>query len=361
MNNKKCLPLTFVVALVLSACSGGGGDSSGSATPATAASTPSTTASSATPASSVAKPTYAASSAQATAFSQLNTYRLQMGVGELAQDPILDASAQAHATYLNANFASGAITVLSHDEVSTLADYYDDTPLDRAQKAGAPATKWIGEALADSAQTNAAAAGSDCVTELLNTVYHLTALTDSQQSVGIGFTPVSAQVGFNVCNFDFGSTAGVYGTPEANAIPTFGGQQMSVTAVAHVPLSNETGVPLAMAAESPNPSPSVTAPGRPLMVRVNAANAGDVLTVSTFTLTDASGHAVTGEIMIPSGAANGSSSAAVVDPNNLLGQGVAFFLPSRTLSANTGYTVTFNGARDGTPISVSWTFTTGAK
>jgi hypothetical protein len=362
MKNKKLVPVAVFAALVLSAC-GGGGNSSGSAAPATAASTPApsaTTASSATPASSVASPTYAASSAQATAFSQLNTYRLQMGVGELAQDLILDTSAQAHATYLNANFATGALTALSHDEVSTLANYYNDTQLDRAQKAGAPANEWIGEAIGDSTQTTATAAGSDCVSTLLDTVYHAEALTDTQQTVGIGFTPLSSAVGFNICNFDFGETTGVSGTPQANAIEVSGGQQMATTAVAHAPLANETGVALAMSAESPNPAPSVTAPGRPVMVRVNAANAGDVLTVSAFTLTDASGNVVSGEIMIPSGAASVSVSTAVVDPNSLLGQGVAFFIPSQPLTANTLYTATFSGARDGTPIGVSWSFTTGA-
>lgn len=313
---------------------------------------------------SVPSPSYAAGTMQAAAFSQLNAYRFSMGVGELAQDPILDTAAQAHATYLNKNFANGNITALSHDEVSTYADYYDDTPLDRAQKAGAPATEWIGEAVTDSTQTTATAAGSDCVVKMLDTVYHADALTDTQQTVGIGFTPISAPVGIDICNFDFGSTTGVYGSPEANAIPVFGGQQMSTTAVAHMPLSNETGVALAMAAESPNPVPAFTSPGRPLMVRVNAASAGDVLTVSSFTLTDPSGNVVSGEIMIPSGAASGSTSTAVVDPNSVLGQGVVFFIPSQPLSANTLYTASFNGARDGTPLnsgkSVVWSFTTGA-
>jgi uncharacterized protein YkwD len=366
MIDKHCLPSMLVATFLLSACGGSGSaESGGSAAPASAVSAPSTTtASSAIPASSVATPTYAASSAQATGFRQLNAYRLQMGVGELAQDPVLDTSAQAHAKYLNANFATGAITALTHDEVSTLGDYYDDAPLGRAQKAGAPATEWIGEAIGDSQQTTAAAAAGDCVGQLLATVYHAEAMTDSQQTVGIGFTPLSAQVNFNICNFDFGSTTGVYGTPQANAIPVFGGQQMATTAIATMPLANETGVHLAMTPESPSPAPSITAPGRPLMVRVNAASAGDVLTVSSFTLTDASGNVIPGEIMIPSGAASGSVNTATVDPNGVLGQGIVFFIPSQPLTANTVYTASFSGSRDGTPINsgkpLVWSFTTGA-
>jgi hypothetical protein len=195
---------------------------------------------------------------------------------------------------------------------------------------------------------------------LLDTVYHLVGLTDTQQTLGLGFTPVSGGVSA-VCVFDFGSTTGVYGSPQANAIPVFGGQQMAATAVAHVPVSNETGVALSMVAESPNPVPSVTSPGRPLMVRVNAASAGDVLTADSFTLKDASGNVVAGEILIPSGAVTGSAGNAVVDANGLLPPGVVFFIPTQPLVANTVYTASFSGARDGTPINgLTWSFTTGA-
>jgi len=361
MFTKKIPPLIVLAVFALSACGGGGGTnaSSASATMPSSPSGPSASTASSLQ-TSVANPTYAASSAQLTAFSQLNAYRLQMGVGELEQDTTLDTAAQAHATYLNANFSTGALTALTHDEVATLLNYYDDTPLDRAQKAGAPVTEWIGESIGDSTQATATAAGSDCVTELLDTVYHMEAMTDTEQIIGIGFAPISAQVGFNVCNFVFGSTSGVSGTPQANAIPVTGGQQMATTAIVTVPLSGETGVALSMVAESPNPVPSITSPGRPLMVRVNAASAGDVLTVSSFTLTDAKGNAVPGEIMIPAGAAAGSTSSAVTDPNGIVGQGVAFFIPSQPLVADTVYTAAFTGARDGSSISKSWTFTTVA-
>jgi Cysteine-rich secretory protein family len=307
----------------------------------------------------VPTPTYASGSAQAVAFSTLNTYRSTLGVGEVQQDPILDTSASAHATYLNVNLASGALTVLSHDEVTTLADFYADTPLDRAQKAGAVATEWIGEALGDSEATPDSAASSDCVAGLLDTVYHLQTMTGPQQTVGIGFVPQGTPVNFAVCSFDFGSTSGVYGTPVANSIPIYGGQQMAATTIVHAPLSGETNVATAMRSESPNPVPSFAAPGRPLMVRVRADQAGDVLTVSSFTLTASDGTVVSGEIMIPAGAAAGSAASAIVDPNVLLGQGIAFFIPSSPLAANTVYTASFTGARDGTPINLSWPFTTG--
>uniref|UniRef100_UPI0038B852B5 CAP domain-containing protein n=1 Tax=Paraburkholderia fungorum TaxID=134537 RepID=UPI0038B852B5 len=283
-----------------------------------------------------------------------------MGVGQISQDAALDTAAQAHTTYLNANLINGSLTALSHDEVSTYANVYADTPLDRARKAGVPATEWIGEDVGDSALTDPAAAGTDCVNRLFATVYHLASLTSTQQTIGIGFTPASSQLAYDLCTFDFGSSTNVYGTPTANAIPSYGGQQMASTSIAHAPLSNQTNVALAMTPESPSPASDIATPGHPLLVRVRADQFGDVLTVSSFTLTDASGASVTGRILIPATAQSGSTASAVPDPNSLLGVGVVVFLPSQPLAANTVYTATFSGARDGTPVSVAWSFTTGA-
>jgi len=363
MLTKKMILVVVVTALVLSGCGGGGGSSTAAPTTTasapSAASSPSTSGSSAPLATSTTDP-FAANSAQATIFNSVNSYRSQVGVGELADDPVLDTAATAHATYLQANLANGNLgDQLTHDEVSTFADFFADTPLDRAQKAGAPATEFIGEDVAASAQTPPLAAGTDCVSSLLDSVYHLTGLTDTEQTLGIGFTPVTGSISAT-CVLDFGSTTGVSGTPQANAIPVFGGQQMATSTIAHVPVANETGVALAMVAESPNPVPSITSPGRPLMVRVNAASAGDELTVSSFTLKDASGNVVAGEILIPGSAATGSTSAAVVDSNDLLPPGVVFFVPSQPLAPSTVYSAVFAGARDGTPLSSTWTFTTAA-
>jgi uncharacterized protein YkwD len=348
--NKKNLSVAVVSAFMLAACGSGGGSSAAAATtPAAGASTL---------ASAVATPTYPPSSGPLAAFNTLNAYRLSMGVGEVAQAATLDTAAQAHAAYVSTNLAAGTIAALTHNEVTTNPGYYGLTPLSRAQTAGAPATEWIGEDLGDSQLTDAVSVGTDCVNRLLDSVYHLAGLTDPQTTVGIGFTPVTSQVGIAICNLDFGSTAS--GTPEANAIPSYGGQQMASTSIAHVPLSNETGVAVQMAAETPNPAPDITSPGRPLMVRVRADAAGDVLTVASFTLTDASGNIVNTRILIPSGAQTGSSNSAVVDPNGLLGPGTVALLPLQPLTASTTYTATFSGARDGTPISATWTFTTTA-
>ncbi len=118
--------------------------------------------------------------------------------------------------------------------------------------------------------------------------------------------------------------------------------------VVHSPISNETGVRTAMAPEAPNPASDVSAPGRPIMVRVNAEK-GNTLSVAKFTLTDSSGANVAARILVPS-SAQATSTASTADPNNLLPNGTAVLLPLAPLNANTTYTVTFNGARDGAAL-----------
>lgn len=360
----KLTALAIAASFGLAACGGGGGGSNGASAPPAASSPPPASGAagaSIAPVTSVATPTYAPTSVQATAFTTLNAYRLAMGVGELSQDPILDTSAQAHAVYLDSNLANGNLTALSHDEVSTFPNFFDDTPLSRAQKAGAPATEWIGEQVAsDAPQANAAAYGNDCIRQFLNTVYHLQGATDVEQTIGIGFVQNTGSFPNSACVLDIGETAGVVGAPGPNNIFDGGGQQLAPTSIAHSPLTSETGVALAMVAEDVNPAPDLAAPGRPIMVEVNAAAFGDVLTVSSFTLTASGGAVVPARIIVPSAALTGSVATATADVNSMLFPGRAFLLPLAPLTANTVYTVNFSGARDGTPISTSWSFTTAA-
>jgi hypothetical protein len=192
----------------------------------------------------------------------------------------------------------------------------------------------------------------------VNTVYHLADMTDNAETIGIGFQQGTGSSGLYACALDTGETTGVSGNPVPNGLLISGGQQLPTSAVAHSPLANETAVSLAMVPENTNPAPDVVSPGRPIMVRVNAANPGDILTVSNFTLT-ANGTAIPSRIIVPAAALTGSSSGVTADPNGLLPPGIAFLLPLAPLTSNTTYTVTFSGARDGAPINTTWNFNTG--
>jgi hypothetical protein len=366
-NNFKLSMAAIAASLLVAACGGGGGgdNASSGAAPASGASAPTgSQTSGVAPRTSVATPTYAAGSFQLAAFNQINAYRNAMGVGMLSQDPALDTAAQAHSLYLFSNFSTGAISSVSHEEVSGNANFYATTPLARAQKAGAPVTEWVGENAAAGIPVGAAADdASDCIGQALASVYHLIALTSNQETVGLGYTPGTTSFPLYTCISNFGTVTGVDAPPGANtnSIPSVGGQQISTSTVAHSPYTGETGVALAMRAESPNPAADLTAPGRPILVRVNARQGVDTLTVSQYTLTDSTGSVVPSRVLVPSAAVAGSTTATVADPNNELASGTAILLPLTPLKANQSYSVAFSGARNGVAVSASWNFTTATK
>lgn len=329
---------TVSLVSALAACGGGGdGGTATSGTTPSNPSTPTTTVPTSTaPVTSVPASTYASSDQRSTLFTLMNNYRQQMGVGQLTQDPLMDVAAQAHADYLNTNGTTGG-----HVEDSTKPGFYAAYPRDRATKAGVAAATWVGEMVSGTGTASA------CLSGMTNSVYHLQALTSNAETIGLGFN--------TYCVFDMGTTTGETGTPTLNAIPVGGGQQMPANAIAYSPLDNET-VDKAMGGESPQPAPDIANPGHPIMVRVRADVASDVLSVTSFTLVDSLGAAVPGRILIAPNAQGASTSSAVTDSG--LNPGVAFFLPLSPLGSQKTYTATFSGARNGTAISKSWSFKT---
>lgn len=334
--------------LALVAC-GGGGDGGSSATPSTTQPTPSTPTPTPTPstpqtpdaastAASVPAGTYASTDERLKLFNLLNTFRSQIGVGMLRQDPQLDIAAQAHVSYMVANGVTDG-----HVEDPAKASFYAAYPRDRATKAGVPATTWVGETISG---TGTAA---DCLGIITNSVYHLMAVTGNQETVGLGFNSLFVM--------NFGTITGQVGTPTLNAIPIGGGQQMAASSIAYTPIDGTTVDRFADSGESPRPAPDIARPGHPLMVRVRADQMSDVLSVAAFKLVDSTGADVPGRILIAPNAQSASSVSGVATDTNL-NPGVAFFLPLSPLGSNQTYTATFSGARNGVPISKSWSFKT---
>ncbi|WP_447436124.1 CAP domain-containing protein [Cupriavidus basilensis] len=293
--------------------------------------------SSVAPATSVSAATYAAADERSKLFVLLNAYRVQMGVGALAQDPLLDIAAQTHSTYLQLNGSGDA-----HMEDPTKPGFYAATPKERATKAGVPATTWVGEVV------SGGGSAATCLGVFKNSVYHQQAITANAETVGLGFN--------TYCTIDMGTTTGQVGTPTFNSIPIGGGQQMSASSIAFSPLDGATADRAAIATEIPRPVPDIANPGLPLMVRVRADLITDVLSVAAFTLVDGNGATVPGRILIPPNAKSASVGAAVTDSG--LNPGVAFFVPLAPLGSAVTYTATFSGARNGVPISKSWSFKT---
>lgn len=369
IHRMKTATLLALTGLILTACGGGGGGSSApsNTTPPTS---PGNTNNALPPQTSVPATTYPAGSANAQLVAAINAYRGSLGVGLMRQDSTLDVAAQAHANYEQTNLANGAITVLGHDESPTLTGFTGTWPLQRARSAGVPAAEFVGEVVAATYETSTGTTGTDCANQWLDTVYHLQGVTGNSESVGVGIassvpTPTTPGTS-NVCALEVGTSTALSVNPDpnnpadVNTVPDFGGQQFATNLIVHAPYSGETGVPLAMVAETPNPAPDVASPGRPVMVRVNQS-AGNKLTVATFQLVDGTGAAVSARILVAPGSVAGSTASVTADPNNTLGSGIAFLLPLAPLKANTTYTVTFSGARDGTPMSTTWSFTTAAQ
>lgn len=328
------LALVTAMTLALAACGGGGGgDDGGSKQEPSTPTTPTAPAepTSVPPATTAPTPSYPGGDLRLAAFNSLNEYRIKMGVGALKQDAALDIAADNHLAYMKAN------SVISHEETVGKAGYTGVNPYEQGVAAGANKAQWISQA---------ASGSTDCVTVFKNTVYHLQGITSNQETVGIA-------VRDGYCVLNFGLTTGANGS--GYGLPAWGGQQLQGNGVAYSPIDNES-VPgiFTASGEQPSPAPDLSAAGHPVMFRVPAPNANDVLTVATFTLTGPGGGLVPARILVASGAKANSAAAAISDP--YVYNGVAFLLPTQPLIAGT-YTATFAGARNGVPISKSWSFT----
>ncbi|WP_321959249.1 CAP domain-containing protein [Burkholderia cenocepacia] len=378
MNGQgKKISLTLISVLVagaLAACGGGGDGGSSNGNPSTGnggntgGANPPANNSALPPQTSVPAATYPDQSATAALYAAINGYRQSLGVGLLRQDSNLDVAATAHAKYEQTNLLSGALQALGHDEASTLPGFTGAWPLLRAQAAGAPKTQFVSEVVAANFGASGDAANAlGCWSQLVNTVYHLVSVTTNTESVGVGVaTPLQANNPAYFCVIDLGTSTGLTRSPnpsstvDLNASPAEGGQQVDANLVVTSPYDGEVNVATRMSVEAPNPASDIAQPGRPIMVRVNAAQ-NNKLTATSFQLTDASGAVVATRVLLPASAVTGSVAGAVADPNNLLPAGTAFLIPTAPLQPNTRYTVTFGGARDGSSRNKTWSFTTGAQ
>lgn len=340
MNKKLKIGLSAVSVaslLALAACGGGGGNDGGSKDPATPPTTPTTpeAPNSVPPATSAPTPTYPAADARLQAFNTINSLRQTIGVGALRQDTTLDTAADNHLTYSKAN------GTIEHTETAGNTGYTGDNPYTQVIAAGGSKDQWIGQAALRGAPD-----GAECVEAWKRSVYHLQGITSNQETVGVAIRD-------NLCVMNFGVVTGANGG--GYGLPAWGGQQLDAKAVAYYPSDNATVLgSFVPGAESPNPAPDLSVAGHPIMFRVPVPNAGDVLTVSSFTLSGPGGATIPVRVLVPTNAKAGSVASATEDAN--LYRGVVFMLPTQPLGAGT-YTATFSGDRNGVAISKSWSFT----
>jgi len=345
---KVLFALTAASALV--ACGGGGGDSP--APPPPPAPTPAPApapgvGTNGTLQTSVAVAAYP-DTRRRDAFNQLDAVRLGAGAGLLAQSTALDTSAASHAKYLTDNGFNSADS--AHDETSGLADYTGANPFTRMQAAGY-SYSYATEVIGDIGSTSAT---SDCVGDLLDTVYHAVSMLSRVTDVGFGFGSGAAA---GMCTIDLAS-------------PLNGGAAMQIPpsgAVVAYPYNGSTVAhgTFHVSNESPRVSttllPNATA-GTPILVgfRNQDLVAGGVATVTQFTLANSAGASVP-SVLLSDSAIQGSGLNADADLSSGSGTDFVVLVPVSPLAAGT-YTVTLHAAISGgrALALTTWSFTVAA-
>jgi len=340
------LLFALTAAMALSSCGGGGGDSaapSPARAPAQAPVPAPPVGTNGTLQTSVAAATYV-DARRLSAFNQLNAVRLGAGAGLLAQSTSLDTSALDHATYLSLNGFSSADS--PHDEVATGSGFSGVDPFVRMQDAGYNYS-YATEVIGDIGSTTAA---SDCVGDLLDTVYHAAAMLSRVTDVGFGFGTGAAA---GMCTIDMAAPLDESDLqiPPSGAIVAY---PYDGSTVAHgtFRVSNETPrVSTALV-------PAATA-GTPVVVgfRNQDVLAGGQVAISQFSLATADGTALPAVILGGQGI-----SGTGVNLDAQLDDDFAALVAISPLAAGT-YTVTLHATvSGGRALSLtSWSFTVGAR
>ncbi len=356
------LSLIFIIVMIMAGCGGGGSSTTPTSDVAATIAAPVTTCtnggtnfptctapSASNIVTTVPAATYAAGSPAATMFTQINSLRASIGSGLLAQNAKLDTSVNAHMNYLNLNGNNG---VSWHDETSGLPGFFGVDPQTRATTAG-----YVGSAGEVIASIGIANDGSWCTSEWENSVYHIGVLFYPAFDAGISVGNLSGNLtGFTMCIFDYGSPM------------TAGGNSMQLPATGSVlafPFAGMTNVATSFnnQAETPVPVPDLNGIGHPVTVSLstNGANAPKVA-VTLFTITPQSGAtagvAVATRILVPTGTTT-NGPILVVDPE--IAVGTVALIPITALSTNTVYAVVFTATVNGSTVTKSWSFTTGAQ
>ena len=337
----------LAAAATLAACGGGGGDAPSPSTPPPPAATPSAAppvGTNGTLQASVAAANYP-DQRRISAFNQLNAARAGAGAGVLAQSAALDISASDHANYLSAN---GYNTTLSaHDEKAGLINFSGADPFARMVDAGY-SYSWATEVIGDIGSSSPT---SDCVGDLLDTVYHAVSMLSRTTDVGFGFGTGTAA---GMCTIDMGAPR----TDASRQIPASGAivaYPYDGATVAHgtFHVSNETP------RVSTSLLPNATA-GTPIVVGFRNQDfvAGGTATITEFSIANAAGTNLPGVILAGPHVA---STAVNADPGLKYDDGFAVLVPVGPLAAGT-YTVTLHATiSGGQALALThWSFTVAA-
>lgn len=284
---------------------------------------------------SVPAATYASASQELAFFSTLNEFRGKLGLGLLAQSAKLDKSSANHLNYIVGNPDVNTLaldangTPVFHSEDTVRPGYTGVTPTDRA-KVALYGAAYVSE------EGGFGAAGA-ALTKLIATVYHRNGLMQQGvRDIGMAFGGAGAQT--------FVVSTGFEVTRQFNSAAYFGSY----------PADKQTGVPLTMAIESPNPFADVgyanyaTKTSFPINV---VSEASTTLAVTSFTVTEDGAAAPLSVYQL-----NASTSA---QDKRYLGANAAYIVAKAPFKPHTKYTVLFDGKVNGVAMSKVWSFSIG--
>lgn len=355
MKRNTAMLLTLAGLAGLSACGGGGGET---VAPVVTASAPqsgtvvsgsSTTGASPYTVDNLPPSTFAAADPRLAMFNNLNLLRTGGGFGALEQSKELDQAATSHANYILANyFVNGEVApaafiadagglIRAHTESSGTPGFTGSLPGERIAQAGYTSiiddeviSFAIGKAPGDEPDVNS------CLSKLVNTVFHRSSLLNTiYLNVGFGVSANAINVnGYKTktCVINFASKVA------PSVLP------MDWTGV--YPFDGNADVPLAMAAEVPDPVPSVSIKGAPISIQVAFQKK---LNIANFTVRESNGPTLATTIL------TSAQWTTYLLPNE------AYLVPTGALKANTTYQVSFTGTSNGLAINKNWSFTTAAK
>jgi hypothetical protein len=288
--------------------------------------------------------TYSTNSQEFAFATGFNQFRQRIGLGLLAQNTKLDASATAHLAYVVANnLAYGGTVELDAIDSSTGNPWFHDEqvgktgftgvlPSDRDKAAG-----YVGQISGAEEGGFGGGHGSTlALSALIATVYHrqgLMAQSLTDMGVVVGTDPSQTVV------LEMGAA-----TSQSNASDFLG----------TYPTDQQTNIGLHAYVESPNPFPDLstsnadfpTKTGYPVTV---ASKEGTTLEVMTFTITQAGSSTPLDARLL----------TTATDSLHALQSNIAFIVAKAPLNPNTTYQVAFSGRVNAVAITKTWSFTTG--
>ncbi len=320
---RRSLIAAFVAALSLTACGGGGSDSTSPvaatpeaiAPPATGTGTGGGTSSFAPDANAPVQTNNIALDGR----NWINYRRTQAGVPVVTENAQINNAALGHSEYLRTN------NLMSHDQVAGRPGFTGATLRERLSAAGYtfPASGYAyGEVISGSTNGN----GFFMAEELITAIYHRFVMFEPKfREIGTGAATSSSRYSYFTADF---TTRGGFGPGiAANAVVTW-------------PFGGQTGVTPNFLSDSEEPDPvaNINEVGYPVSVH---ANIDAPVTMQAFTVRPRGGANLQVQVVYPTGA---RTAVAIV--------------PLAPLKANTTYEASFSGTVNGAPVTRDWSFTT---